>query len=194
MRNQVATWKVIHLVLFLVLFLGGCGRQEATPPPGPKKSVSLTEARKGFMTKIVRKEKPGAPVPQPPPELYRLVRYDSPPGKLAAPLHPHPKDGKKHPAMIWMTGGEWYTIRDGVWKTLPAAVDQTARAANAFRNAGLVLMFPTLRGGNDNPGVKEGWFGEIDDVLAATDFLSKQPFVDPQRIYLAGHSTGGTLV
>ncbi len=36
-------------------------------------------------------------------------------------------------------------------------------------------------------------FGEVDDVLAAFDFLAKQPYVDPDRIYLGGHSTGGTL-
>ena len=56
------------------------------------------------------------------------------------------------------------------------------------------MMFPSLRGGNDNPGVREGFFGEVDDVLAAAEYLSKQAFVDPQRIYLGGHSTGGTLV
>ena len=54
-------------------------------------------------------------------------------------------------------------------------------------------MFPSLRGGNDNPGTKEGFLGEVNDVLAATDFLAKQPYVDPARIYLGGHSTGGTL-
>jgi predicted alpha/beta-hydrolase family hydrolase len=56
------------------------------------------------------------------------------------------------------------------------------------------MMFPALRGGNDNPGVKEGFLGEVDDVLAAAKFLARQPFVDPGRIYLGGHSTGGTLV
>jgi acetyl esterase/lipase len=56
------------------------------------------------------------------------------------------------------------------------------------------MMFPSLRGGNDNPGVKEGFLGEVDDVLAAADFLGKQTYVDPARIYLGGHSTGGTLV
>src|SRR5262245_65351301 len=56
------------------------------------------------------------------------------------------------------------------------------------------MVCPSLRGGNDNPGVKEGFFGEVDDVLAAADFLAKQEYVDPKRIYLGGHSTGGTLV
>jgi pimeloyl-ACP methyl ester carboxylesterase len=56
------------------------------------------------------------------------------------------------------------------------------------------MMFPSLRGGNDNPGQIEGMYGEIDDILAAADYLAALPYVDPQRIYLGGHSTGGTLV
>ena len=55
------------------------------------------------------------------------------------------------------------------------------------------MMFPSLRGGNQNLGFEEGFFGEVDDVVAAADFLAKQPYVDPNRIYLGGHSTGGTL-
>jgi dipeptidyl aminopeptidase/acylaminoacyl peptidase len=50
-----------------------------------------------------------------------------------------------------------------------------------------------LRGGNDNPGRREGFLGEVDDVLAAADHLSKLPHIDPTQIYLGGHSTGGTL-
>ncbi len=55
------------------------------------------------------------------------------------------------------------------------------------------MMFPSLRGGNDNPGVKEGFLGEVDDVLAAADYL-RATVGRSQRIYLGGHSTGGTLV
>ena len=55
------------------------------------------------------------------------------------------------------------------------------------------MMFPSLRGGNDNPGTKEGFLGEVDDVIAAAKFLQTQPYVDPNRVYLGGHSTGGTL-
>jgi acetyl esterase/lipase len=74
---------------------------------------------------------------------------------------------------------------------MPPSNDQSA---SAFRKAGIIMMFPSLRGGNDNPGVREGLFSEVDDVLAAADYLAKQDFVDPKRIYLGGHSTGGTLV
>ena len=118
-----------------------------------------------------------------------MVGYESPVGKLPAYLTPDPKDGKKHPAIIWITGGDCNSIGE-VWKAAPPSNDQTA---SAFRKAGIIMMFPSLRGGNDNPGVKEGFFGEVDDILAAADFLAKQDYVDPTRIYLGGHSTGGTL-
>jgi acetyl esterase/lipase len=54
-------------------------------------------------------------------------------------------------------------------------------------------MYPARRGGNNSPGYWEGFYGEVDDVLAAARYLSTQPFVDAKRIYLGGHSTGGTL-
>jgi dienelactone hydrolase len=55
------------------------------------------------------------------------------------------------------------------------------------------MMFPSLRGGNDNPGMKEGFLGEVDDVMAAAAYLRKQPYFDPDRVYLGGHSIGGTM-
>src|SRR5262249_61852873 len=61
------------------------------------------------------------------------------------------------------------------------------------RTAGILLLSPSLRGGNPTPGSQEKFYGEVDDVLAAADYLAKQPHVDPSRIYLGGHSTGGTM-
>jgi dipeptidyl aminopeptidase/acylaminoacyl peptidase len=151
---------------------------------------SLLEARRGFQTKLVRREASGEPLPMPPPTLFLPVTFEAPPGKLAAFLSPDPHDGKKHPAIIWITGGDCNTLDDGFWKKGSVNGDQTA---SGFREAGIPMMFPTLRGGNRNPGVREGFFGEADDVLAA-EYLAKQPFVDPQRIYLGGLSNGGTLV
>jgi hypothetical protein len=56
------------------------------------------------------------------------------------------------------------------------------------------MLFPSQRGGNDNPGRREGFYGEVDDILAATEHLARLPYVDPDQIYLGGHSTGGTMV
>jgi len=158
----------------------------------PDTSVSLADARRGFKTTL-RPQPPNAAragVPVPPADVFRVVRYDAAPGKLAAYLSPDPKDGKKHPAIVWITGGDCNSIDEGCWRDAGGLGDQSA---SAYRKAGLVMMFPALRGGNDNPGAKEGFLGEVDDVLAAAAFLRKQPYVDPDRVYLGGHSTGGTL-
>jgi dipeptidyl aminopeptidase/acylaminoacyl peptidase len=152
--------------------------------------VTLTEARKGFQTKLARRESAHEPVATPPEGVFQVVRYTSSAGELPAYLTPDPGDGARHPAIVWITGGDCNTIGD-VWSKADPRNDQTA---SAYREAGIVMMFPALRGGNEHPGPREGFLGEVDDVLAAADFLAKQSYVDPKRIYLGGHSTGGTLV
>lgn len=44
-----------------------------------------------------------------------------------------------------------------------------------------------------NPGRFEMFYGEVEDIHAAREYLAKLPYVDSERIYLTGHSTGGTL-
>lgn len=177
--------KSIYAALLLSLAALGCGGR-----PAIDTSTALAESRKGFASKLEGSGAPKEAVPQPPPNDFQLVSYDAPAGKLAAYLTPDSKDGKKHPAIVWITGGDCNSIGD-VWSKADRSDDQTARA---YREAGIVMMFPSLRGGNNNPGSKEGFLGEVDDVLAAADFLARQEYVNPERIYLGGHSTGGTLV
>lgn len=151
----------------------------------------LADARKGFVTTFHDNRGPGEPVPAPTAKQGRLVRYPSAVGPLAALLSAVSADGRRRPAIIWITGGDASTIDDSVWEASPPGNDQTARQ---YREAGIVTLYPSLRGGNNNPGHREGYFGEVDDVLAAADWLAAQPGIDPQRIYLGGHSTGATLV
>ena len=179
--------KQVHFVVSLILISCVCDRSDGQT----NAMVPLAQARQGFKSKLTERGSAKEAVPEPPPDVFRTVRYDSPAGKLAAYLTPDPKDGKKHPAIIWIHGGNCNSIGEFLWQAAPASNDQTAAV---YRKSGITMMFPSLRGGNDNPGVREGFFGEVDDVLAAADFLGKQAFVDPQRIYLGGHSTGGTLV
>ena len=191
----------LRFTILSVLLLAGCGGRQDGPqgtdssvkdaaPSQKPARVTLAEARRGFRTKLLRKESEPGSIDKPPPRLFQVVYYDSPVGKLAAygsAFHP---DGKKHPAVIWLFGGFSNSIGATAWEPATPDNDQSARA---FREAGFIMFYPCLRGGCGNPGFKEYFYGEVDDVLAAADFVSRIPFIDPKRIYLGGHSTGGTL-
>jgi dipeptidyl aminopeptidase/acylaminoacyl peptidase len=183
--------RTAPLCLLPIVLLTGCTYTSRVSTATSEKQVSLSEARRDFKTKLVPQEAARRPVEVPPPKLFRIVQYPSPVGNLAAYLSPDPGDKQKHPAIIWMHGGDCNSIDGDCWKEGFASNDQSA---HGFRDAGIIMMFPSLRGGNENPGVKEGFFGEVDDVLAAADWLAQQEFVDPGRIYLGGHGEGGTLV
>ncbi|MFO0964313.1 MAG: prolyl oligopeptidase family serine peptidase [Gemmataceae bacterium] len=187
--------KPFTLPFLCVFLLAGCGSGEKAGEksggPTPPGLGSLSDARKGFVPKLARRrERGGPPALAPPAGIFRVVHYDAPLGKNSAYLTPDPKDGMKRPAVIWITGGDCNSIDDGCWHEGPPQNDQSA---TPIRRAGIVMMFPSLRGGNDSPGEKEGFLGEVDDVVAAADFLAKQDYVDPKRIYVGGHSTGGTM-
>jgi dienelactone hydrolase len=156
----------------------------------PASESALVQARSGFSTKIIRKGSKYPAIPAPPAGVFERVHYKSPAGALAAYVTPKPDGDGKYPAMIWITGGDSNSL-DEMWTPKPRDNDQSAAG---YRKQGLVLMLPSLRGGNDNPGQREGFYGEVDDVIAAADYLASLPYVDPKRIYLGGHSTGGTLV
>jgi len=178
-------------ILMLYLVLAGCDTKMAqnSKLESTTKPETLVEAKKGFKTKIIRSEKPGDAPDTPDRGLFDLVKYKSSVGQLAAYVTKDPKDGKKHPAIVWITGGDNNSIGD-IWSKRPRSNDQSV---SAFRKAGIIMMFPSQRGGNDNPGKREGFYGEVDDILDATEYLASLPYVDEKNIYLGGHSTGGTL-
>lgn len=64
-------------------------------------------------------------------------------------------------------------------------------AKNGFR----VLRFE-LRGAGDSEGEdfrNADFFAEVDDNLAALDYLMQRPDVDENRVFVMGHSTGGMV-
>lgn len=148
--------------------------------------VSFRQAREKHQTKLFyAPDKPAADN-----KLFSLVKYRTEIGDMSAYISPDPGDGKKHPIILWLVGGFSNSIGGHLWEDADASNDQTAAA---YRKAGLLMMFPSLRGGNDNPGRREVCCGEVDDVIAAAKHAASLPYVDPARIYLGGHSTGGTL-
>ncbi len=186
---------MIAVALGMMSLITGSQSSPATPgapgllpdptQPGAETSPDLLKARAGFKTRVTPNPKYQAdgPVDPPPAKLFSVVRYTSPAGKLAAYLSPDPGDGKKHPAIVYAHGG--FGGINGM------AFGQEAFAP--FRDAGFVLFCPSWRGENDNPGKYEMFFGEVDDAVASLEYLSRVPYVDPARIYMVGHSTGGTI-
>ncbi len=157
----------------------------------PRDSQTLLDARHGFTTRLIPSSyKREGPAPDPPSGVFNKVHYQSDVGELVAYVTPDPGDGQRHPAVLWAHGG-FGGIGDTFWQPASWRNDQSAAV---FRKAGLVLMCPSWRGENDNAGHFEMFYGEVNDLLAAADYLATLPYVDHHRIYLAGHSTGGTLV
>lgn len=153
-------------------------------------STDLLSARKGHKTKLTKKNKAtkGLPAPKGP---FKLVSYPGALGKMGAYLSQPQKPKQKYPAMIWITGGfPSGGIGSSAWERTRRDNDQSAKS---YRYSGMIMMYPTFRGDAGNPGTQEGFYGEVDDVLSAAKYLAKQDFVDPNQIYLGGHSTGGTL-
>ena len=157
----------------------------------PEDRTALGAARRGFRTRVRHSARlwPGPPL-APPQDVFQLVSVRGPVGPLAAYVTPDPKDGRRHPAVLWAKAGV-AGIGAFLWRDAPRDEDQSGRA---LRRAGLVVMAPSWRGEHANPGRRELFYGEVDDLLAARDHLARLPYVDPARIYLAGDTQGGTLV
>src|SRR5262249_29615237 len=92
-----------------------------------------------------------------------------------------PDDGRKRPAVLFLHGG--FAFGGDDWD-MP----------QPYRDAGYIVMIPILRGENGQPGSYSMFYDEVDDVLAAASALAALPYVDSDRIFLSGHSAGGTLV
>ena len=156
-------------------------------------STRLGKARAEFPTRIKVKFKTAGPPPPVPPAATKLerVKFRGPAGELWAYVTQDPKDGKRHPAVVWAAGGFDPSIGDELITPGPVEKDESA---SQLREAGIVVMYPSYRGAHDNPGTYELLFGEVDDYLAAVEHVRTLSYVDPARVYFAGHSTGATLV
>jgi dienelactone hydrolase len=121
---------------------------------------------------------------------YQKVRYVSPIDGLEIQAHlfaPLQKRGPRgHAAMVWVHGGvhsSWGTTM------LPFVREAVQR--------GYVIIAPDYRGstGYGEAFYKKIDYGgrEIDDVIAAYDYLKSVPEVDPERVGIMGWSHGGFI-
>ncbi|MDO1581412.1 alpha/beta hydrolase family protein [Rhizobium oryzicola] len=150
----------------------------------PLEKTDYAVARRSFRTKLIQKgpapddykplgDAPGA----------RKVLYPGGPNGsigLIAWISDNQVPTEKKPAVLFLHGGN--STGEGHWLLMKSYVD-----------AGYVAMLPSMRGENGQPGNFSGFYDEVDDVLSAAHYLSEQPGVDKSRVFLAGHSVGGTL-
>jgi dipeptidyl aminopeptidase/acylaminoacyl peptidase len=134
-------------------------------------------ARRTFRTKLTRvgpSPDPSEPL-DPPPGAERIA-YGSD-GRMLTAWLSIPK-GSGAPGLVYLHGGN--VLGSGHW-------DLTL----AYRQAGYAVM-PALRGENGQGGAFSGFYDENADVLAAAEHLAGLPGVDRSRMFVAGHSIGGT--
>jgi dienelactone hydrolase len=174
------TNNLVQLILLAVVLSATVSRSSAEESRRSLPS-EYVEARKAFKTRLVRQV--SSPQPGTPPTAIsgaQMVEYHSGDLTLSTYLSSTPRDGKKHPALLFLHGGFAFSAED--WAM-----------AKPFVDAGFVVMMPILRGENGQPGTFTLFYNEVDDVLAAADRLAKMPNVDPSRFFIVGHSVGGTL-
>lgn len=140
------------------------------------------KARRKFKTNLVKKSPSPQNAPMPiAPDGVSAVEFPSGDLRLRAWINAPPTMSKeKIPAVIFLHGG--FAFIKPHWEQ-----------AESYRRAGFVVMMPILRGENGQAGVFSLLYDETDDVLAAADYLARQPFVDKRNIFIAGHSIGGAL-
>jgi dipeptidyl aminopeptidase/acylaminoacyl peptidase len=157
-------------------------RATSFPPEVEVQSEDYAEARKRFRTKLLREGPSPQNVAMPqPPEGATEVEYPSGGLSLKAWVNRPANDSDlKRPAVLFLHGG--FAVGRSDWEM-----------TRPYRDAGFTVLMPTLRGENGQPGTFSLFYDEVGDVLAATEYLAEQPFVDPQRLFVAGHSSGGTL-
>jgi dipeptidyl aminopeptidase/acylaminoacyl peptidase len=161
--------------------LGVAVWKSLSPTEFPEETQPYAEARKTFQTKLVRQgPAPQGWVDEVPPATADVIDYPSGTLQLKAWVDKPVEGAAPKPAVLFLHGG--FAFGDGDW-------DQP----QPFRDAGFVVMTPMLRGENGLPGSYSLFYDEVNDVLAAADTLAALPYVDPKRIYVCGHSAGGTL-
>lgn len=167
--------------LILAILTSGCGGEPAGTVGLPSlRGASLAEARVQHRTRLLEKKPGRDPFTADVPEGVEAVHYPGPLGQNLAWLV-RPKGMGPFPAVLYAHAGSSLSKGDYL-------------AAKPFVDAGYVVLLPAWRGENGNPGHYEMWYGEVADAAAALDFLAHQPGVDPQRLYAAGHDSGGTIV
>ncbi|GEM_PF-301083 len=154
------------------------------PEVPPLERMDYAQARMHFRTRLLVKG-PSPETSSPlgkPPGAQRITYAGGPDGslQLVAWVNDYEPSDQLRPGVLFLHGGN--ATGDGHWQLM-----------KPYADAGFVVMLPSFRGENGQPGDYSGFYDETSDALAAARHLESLPGVDNNRLYLAGHSNGGTL-
>ncbi|AYD00083.1 prolyl oligopeptidase family serine peptidase [Neorhizobium sp. NCHU2750] len=155
-----------------------------TPDIPPLDPRDYAEARRHFSTGLI-KHHPAPETAPPlgtPPGAVRITYPGGPDGSipLIAWHSQYEPSQKLKPAVLFLHGGN--ATGDGHWALM-----------KAYWEAGFVVLLPSFRAENGQPGNYSGFYDETADALAAATYLENMPGIDRNRFFIAGHSNGGTL-
>lgn len=171
--------KIIAIITVILLF-SACGQKSSVTAENCNLN-KFTNERNGLKTNLlIKAEAPQEYTEDPIPENAIEIKYKSGNMELKAWISKISDDGKKHSAIVYAHGGFAFGRSD--WDDAKMYIDN-----------GFVVMTPMVRAENGNPGNFEYFYGEVDDIIAAGNYLKSQTYVDSDKIFLAGHSVGGTL-
>lgn len=154
------------------------------PDSLPLEKQDYAKARQGFRTHLLRH----GPSPEKsailgtPPGARKVTYPGGPHGsiELIAWLSEYQPSSTLKPAVLFLHGGN--ATGDGHWALM-----------KAYWEAGFVVLHPSFRGENGQAGNYSGFYDETADALAAASYLENLPGVNRNRLFIAGHSNGGTL-
>lgn len=174
---------VAGFLMAAILVVGGVflsNRQGETPSATTHSITTFADKRKANPTKLTEHKSAPQQFENNPPAEVQVLTYESDGRKLLAWLA-LPQRKPPYPAILFAHGGMALGAED---------VEQ----AKPFIKNGYAVFFPTWRGENGNPGDFEMCFGEVDDAVAAIDYLASRKDIDKNNIFGVGHSIGGTVI
>ena len=184
MHNRYIAATLLSFLTFVAVSPAQDKSVVAEPDYRPRVEVQHGEfatARANFKTQLRRY----GPAPTEwqdtvvPPEASEIT-YLSGSLRLKAWLGLPADANKKHPAVLYLHSG--FDFSKDSWDLV-----------RPFREAGYVVMLPTVRGENGQHGVFTLYYDEVSDVMSAADYLKNLPQVDSNRLFVTGYSVGGTL-
>ena len=168
-------------LVLIALTFSSCEKHE--------EKVNFVELRKNHETKIIAQSKSTKTPEQPPANHFLLEKYSSPEGKMWMYITPKMTFRNSRPAVIWLSNTLDHPLNSQLWNE-PKEFDLRPIKIKSYK---IVTLIPSLRGRYNNPGQKELFYGELEDIKAAFNYLSQHPNVDPNQIFLVGHGEGATL-